>query len=181
MTEKFIRQKNKNHNRFIIIFYIYLIDFNWAYGTVFNIRKIYRKAVTICIIRVMNKFKDKMMRFMQGRYGSDQLARLTMYISFACLIVTIFGIIHLYIFWHSCCLYIYFRMLSRNISRRYNENQIYLKYRYKVIAKFNGFKARMRDRKTHRVFKCPGCSQKIRVPRGKGGLVSSVLSAELNL
>ena len=65
-------------------------------------------------------------------------------------------------------IYTYFRMLSRNISRRYNENQIYLKYRYKVIAKFNGFKARMRDRKTHRVFKCPGCSQKIRVPRGKG-------------
>ena len=117
----------------------------------------------------MNKFKDKMMRFMQGRYGSDQLARLTMYISFACLIVTIF--------WHNTFIYFlalvlliytYFRMLSRNISRRYNENQIYLKYRYKVIAKFNGFKARMRDRKTHRVFKCPGCSQKIRVPRGKG-------------
>lgn len=117
----------------------------------------------------MDKFKDKMMRFMQGRYGSDQLARLTMYISFACLIVTIF--------WHNTfiiflalvlLIYTYFRMLSRNISRRYNENQIYLKYRYKVIAKFNGFKARMRDRKTHRVFKCPGCSQKIRVPRGKG-------------
>ena len=86
----------------------------------------------------MDKFKDKMMRFMQGRYGSDQLARLTMYISFACLIVTIF--------WHNTFIYFlalvlliytYFRMLSRNISRRYNENQIYLKYRYKVIAKFN--------------------------------------------
>ena len=45
----------------------------------------------------MDKFKDKMMRFMQGRYGSDQLARLTMYISFACLIVTIF--------WHNTFIY----------------------------------------------------------------------------
>lgn len=45
MTEKFIRQKNKIIIVLLIIFYIYLIDFNWAYGTVFNIRKIYRKAV----------------------------------------------------------------------------------------------------------------------------------------
>ena len=43
MTEKFTRQKNKII--IVLIFYIYLIDFNWAYGTVFNIRKIYRKAV----------------------------------------------------------------------------------------------------------------------------------------
>ena len=130
----------------------------------------------------MDKFKNKMMRFMQGRYGSDQLARLTMYISFACLIVTIF--------WHNTFIYFlalvlliytYFRMLSRNISRRYNENQIYLKYRYKVIAKFNGFKARMRDRRHTGYLSVRAAHRKSEFREAKAGLVSSVLSAELNL
>lgn len=131
----------------------------------------------------MDKFKDKMMRFMQGRYGSDQLARLTMYISFACLIVTIF--------WHNTFIYFlalvlliytYFRMLSRNISRRYNENQIYLKYRYKVIAKFNGFKWQGCVIERHTGYlSVRAAHRKSEFREAKAGLVSSVLSAELNL
>ena len=38
----------------------------------------------------MNRFKDKMARFMYGRYGMDQLSRLIMYITFALLIITLF-------------------------------------------------------------------------------------------
>ena len=67
-------------------------------------------------------------------------------------------------------IYAYYRAFSRNISRRYSENEAYLKVKYKVIGKFNNFKFRMKDRKTHVIFKCPNCSQKIRVPRGKGNI-----------
>lgn len=117
----------------------------------------------------MGKFRDRIVRFMQGRYGTDQMSRMTMCVSLVCLVITLF--------WHNSFLYLlavalliytYFRMLSRNISKRYNENQAYLKLRYRIIGRFNGFKARMNDKKTHKIFKCPGCSQKIRVPRGKG-------------
>lgn len=110
-----------------------------------------------------------MARFMYGRYGIDQLSRMMNYISFALLIITLFT--------HSTLLYIlalagiicsYFRAFSRNISKRYSENQAYLKLKYDVLRKFNNYKLRMKDRKTHRIFKCPSCSQKIRVPRGKG-------------
>lgn len=117
----------------------------------------------------MGRFKDGMMRFMQGRYGMDHLSRLLMYVSLGMLIITLF--------WHNSFIYLlavalmiitYYRTLSRNVSKRYGENQAYINFRYKLIGKFNNFKARMRDRKTHRIFKCPGCSQKIRIPKGKG-------------
>ncbi len=73
--------------------------------------------------------------------------------------------------------YIYFRMFSRNISRRSAENQKYMKIHYKFMSKFNKVRARIKDSKTHRIFKCPSCGQKIRVPKGKRAeLVLSVLS-----
>ena len=65
-------------------------------------------------------------------------------------------------------MYIYFRMFSRNISRRSAENQKYMKIHYKFMSKFNKIRARIKDSKTHRIFKCPSCGQKIRVPKGKG-------------
>ena len=101
----------------------------------------------------------------------DQLSRLIMYITFALLIITLF--IHssiLYIVALAGIIYTYYRAFSRNISRRYSENEAYLKFKYKIIGKFNNFKFRMKDRKTHVIFKCPNCSQKIRVPRGKGNI-----------
>ena len=119
----------------------------------------------------MEKFKNKIARFMYGRYGMDQLSRLIMYITFALLIITLF--IHssiLYTVALAGIIYTYYRAFSRNISRRYSENEAYLKFKYKIIGKFNNFKFRMKDRKTHVIFKCPNCSQKIRVPRGKGNI-----------
>ena len=119
----------------------------------------------------MGNFKDKIARFMYGRYGMDQLSRLIMYVTFALLIITLFirsGI--LYTIALIGIIYTYYRAFSRNISRRYSENEAYLKFKYKIIGKFNNFKFRMKDRKTHVIFKCPNCSQKIRVPRGKGNI-----------
>ncbi len=119
----------------------------------------------------MENFKNKIARFMYGRYGMDQLSRLIMYITFALLIITLF--IHssiLYTVALAGIIYTYYRAFSRNISRRYSENEAYLKFKYKIIGKFNNFKFRMKDRKTQVIFKCPNCSQKIRVPRGKGNI-----------
>ena len=59
--------------------------------------------------------------------------------------------------------YISFALLS--------ENQAYLKVKYDVLKRFNQWKMRIKDSKTHRIFKCPSCSQKIRVPRGKGKIL----------
>jgi len=117
----------------------------------------------------MNSFKDKMARFMYGRYGMDQLSRNLSLICLVLLIVTMFvrnNIIYMIAL--VGIVYTYFRVFSRNISRRSEENEKYLKFHYKVVGKLNKIKFRITDSKTHRIFRCPSCSQKIRVPRGKG-------------
>lgn len=117
----------------------------------------------------MNSFKDKMARFMYGRYGMDQLSRNLSLICLVLLIVTMFirnNVIYMIAL--VGIVYTYFRVFSRNISRRSEENEKYLKFHYKVVGKLNKIKFRITDSKTHRIFRCPSCSQKIRVPRGKG-------------
>ena len=117
----------------------------------------------------MDKFRQRIYRFMQGRYGVDQFSRFLIYFSLCLLIITLFvhsGIIYTAAL--AVLVYSYFRVLSRNISRRNTENQKYLQIRYRIVGRFNSMKARIKDSKTHRIFKCPGCGQKIRVPKGKG-------------
>lgn len=117
----------------------------------------------------MNSFKDKMARFMYGRYGMDQLSRNLSLICLVLLIVTMFVRNNvIYMIALIGIVYTYFRVFSRNISRRSEENEKYLRFHYKVIGKLNKIKFRITDSKTHRIFRCPSCSQKIRVPRGKG-------------
>ena len=64
--------------------------------------------------------------------------------------------------------YAYFRIFSRNIQQRYAENQKYLQMTSKFRLRFNKEKNLMKQRKTHHIYSCPGCGQKIRIPRGKG-------------
>lgn len=117
----------------------------------------------------MNRFKDKMARFMYGRYGMDQLSRNLSLICLVLLIVTMFVRNNvIYMIALVGIVYTYFRVFSRNISKRSEENEKYLKFHYKVVGKLNKIKFRITDSKTHRIFRCPSCSQKIRVPRGKG-------------
>ena len=61
-------------------------------------------------------------------------------------------------------IYSYFRIFSRNIARRQAENQKFLKITAPVRSLFGKKSAD----KTHRIFSCPKCGQKMRVPMGKG-------------
>ena len=65
-------------------------------------------------------------------------------------------------------IYTYYRILSRNVSARYVENQKYLGYTQNIRNRFDKEKNMMQQRKTHHIYTCPGCGQKIRIPRGKG-------------
>lgn len=118
--------------------------------------------------------KEKFMRFMQGRYGVDGFARFMMGVALVCIVVSIFfrngstiGAL-LNTLGLAAIIYTYFRMLSRNISKRYAENQKYLAMTSKLRQRFNREKNMMQQRKTHHIYTCPSCGQKIRIPRGSG-------------
>ena len=117
----------------------------------------------------MNGFKDKFARFMYGRYGMDQLSRNLSLICLVLLVITMFSRSNvLYAIALAGIIYTYFRVFSRNLFKRSKENEKYLSFHYKVVGKINRIKYIIKDNKTHKIFKCPSCSQKIRVPRGKG-------------
>ena len=116
--------------------------------------------------------KEKFMRFMQGRNGVDQFARFTMGVALAAIVLTLFtgtrsGIgAFLDLFGMAAIVYTYFRIFSKNISKRYQENQKYLKMTDKLRARFQKEKRMMSQRKDYHIYSCPGCGQKIRIPRG---------------
>ncbi len=112
--------------------------------------------------------KEKFYRFMQGRYGNDQLNRFLMILVIVCFMFSLFGVRPFYVVGIALLIYSYFRMLSRNTYKRSAENSVYLKYEYRVRQKFSAWKRDMSQRKTHHIYRCPSCRQKIRIPRGKG-------------
>lgn len=106
---------------------------------------------------------------MAGRYGADELSRILLFVSLAFLIISMFtGWSLLYLAALILMGYTYFRMFSRNISKRYAENQKYLNWKYRMVVKKNQRKKHWEQRKIYHFYKCPSCRQKVRVPRGKG-------------
>ena len=108
--------------------------------------------------------KEKLIRFMQGRYGVDQFTRFLMGVALACMIISLFTRNAVWSFLILLVLvYSYFRMFSKNIQKRYAENQKYLQMTAGIRKKWASFQRDMKDRKTHHIYRCPGCKQKIRV------------------
>ena len=113
--------------------------------------------------------KEKLIRFMYGRYGMDSLGKFTIIAGLITMILAGWSnsIILSLVSW-ACIIYSYFRMFSRNIYKRSSENQWYLNRTYKLRTALYKQKNLMHQPKTHHIYKCPTCRQKIRIPRGKG-------------
>ena len=86
--------------------------------------------------------REKLRQFMIGRYGTDGLNQ--------------------FLVW---C---YYRTLSRNISKRTEENYRFYTLKDRVDGKFRGLKDQWANRKLYHYYRCPKCRQKLRVPRGRG-------------
>lgn len=112
--------------------------------------------------------REKLMRFMMGRYGNDRLNQFLMIAALVFMVLSMFGPNLFYILAFGIMIYAYFRMFSRNIAKRSRENQWYLVREMKVRGFFQKKKRELKQLKEYHIYKCPGCGQKIRVPRGKG-------------
>jgi len=119
--------------------------------------------------------KEKLARFMQGRYGNDQLNNFLMkaFLIEFLLYFLLRGVSRglstvMYYLGFATIIYVYYRLFSRNIYKRASENQAFLNKTVNIRSKINSQKSMMQQRKTHRIYKCPTCKQKVRVPKGKG-------------
>lgn len=117
----------------------------------------------------MGNFRNSVYKFMQGRYGPDNLYKFLM---LAFIIIWILNrIIKSTLFYYlglAIAVWMMFRFFSRNIEKRIHENDLYLKIKQKVKSKFNLQNKKWQDRKTHIYRKCPNCKNNIRLPRKKG-------------
>lgn len=106
--------------------------------------------------------KNKLLNFLEGRYGADVLGRDLLILSILVMLLNIFiknsilGLIPTII-----SFYVIFRSLSKNYPKRYNENRIYALFKQRM-------KTNTLDRKQFKYFRCDQCKQKVRVPRGRG-------------
>lgn len=121
----------------------------------------------------MRNMREKLQQFMWGRYGNDRFNQFLMICSLVCLVISFLGVRLFYLAAVALMVYVYFRMFSRDRSKRAAENQWYLKKQMKVRGFFQGKKREFSQRKQYRIYKCPGCGQKLRVPRGRGRIAIS--------
>ena len=112
--------------------------------------------------------REKFARFMMGRYGNDKLNQTLMILALVLLVLSWFTTDVFYLAAILVMIYAYYRMFSRDIYKRSGENQKYLQWEYKMKGKLSKKKKEFSQRKTHHIYKCPNCKQKIRVPRGRG-------------
>ena len=115
--------------------------------------------------------KEKFYRFMQGRYGIDQLNSFLMIVCVICFIVNMFiGSIVLTFIAYGTWLFVIFRMFSKNIYARNRENDKYLNF-FSPLSRWLKLKSMSKQDPSNKYFSCPKCKQMVRVPKGHGTVV----------
>ena len=113
--------------------------------------------------------KERMQRFMAGRYGNDQLNQ---FIFIVAIISMVLEIITRQSLFYTLTLVLlilaYVRVFSRNINKRYEENMKFLQKKDAILNKFRRQKYYAAQRRNFHIYTCPQCKQKIRIPKGKG-------------
>ena len=116
--------------------------------------------------------RDKIYRFMQGRYGTDDFYKFLFWVALIGIVINWVFKSQLLSFVVTLILvYAMYRVLSKNHSARYAENQRYLQATAKIRYWFDQQKKLMEERKYHHIYTCPKCRQKIRIPKGKGKIM----------
>lgn len=117
----------------------------------------------------MDKLKQKMIAFMYGRYGTDELY-IALFVLWLVLVV-INAFVHstiISIIAFAVILYSLFRSMSKKRDKRVRENQIFLKAWRPVKNWFSYQHDRFRDRKIARYRKCKHCHAIIKLPNKRG-------------
>ena len=103
--------------------------------------------------------KEKFMRFMQGRYGVlDTLGKVLLVLGLVLAFFApvfsgdhVIGMVFYLLGW-GCLIYAYFRMFSRNVRKRYDENVRFLNKTAKIRGFFKSQKNLMAQRKDYHIY-----------------------------
>ena len=113
-------------------------------------------------------FRNKIQRFMYGRYGRDELNLFLIGLYFVLYVPYLLTRLRLLSVLGTLSLvFVLFRALSRNFPARRSENARFLKVAGPTLDWLR-LRRTMHQDKEHRYFTCPSCGQHLRVPRGKG-------------
>jgi predicted RNA-binding Zn-ribbon protein involved in translation (DUF1610 family) len=104
-------------------------------------------------------------RMFIGRNGPDQLS---LGLTILALVLSLFRVDILFYISLAVFALAILRMFSKNIDRRRKENLMFVKLVNKPRMWYYNIKAWAQQRKEYRIFRCPKCGQKLRVPKGKG-------------
>ena len=113
-------------------------------------------------------FRYKLMQFMSGRNGIDNLFYMLFAVAAIIFIINCFvnSFVLQFIIWIVLG-YAFFRALSRNIDARRRENQFFNRVLLNLKEKQNVRRQRKADY-SHIYRKCPACHAVLRLPRRKG-------------
>lgn len=113
--------------------------------------------------------KEKFLMFMRGRYGTDELSKFLLIVGIGLVLVAnLTGSTILYLMSTAVIIFSYFRIFSRDTYRCSMQNQKYLGVKNRLIREWKSRVDILRQRKNYRVYSCPSCRQKVRIPKGKG-------------
>ena len=116
--------------------------------------------------------RQKLMQFMIGRNGNDELNRFLLAADMVLILLSVIfgrGIgrvlspIALVLLGFT-----YYRMLSRDLIRRSDENARYFRIKERVLSVLRVRKEQWVQRKDYKFFVCPACKATLRVPKGRG-------------
>ncbi|MBE6686393.1 MAG: hypothetical protein E7591_04085 [Ruminococcaceae bacterium] len=115
------------------------------------------------------KFKEKLIRFMYGRNGMDKMTLILLWTGVILSVVNVFiRSIILTLLNYFLIGYCIFRMMSKNVWKRRNENERFMRFFNRIGGFFKLQKNKLRDRKTHVYRQCPSCHANLRLPKAKG-------------
>ncbi len=116
--------------------------------------------------------KQKLAKFMHGRYGVDEMSK---FLSYSCLALVFLSIFFkdnlrfiLFLPAIAGIIFSYYRIFSKNYTKRRQENAKYLRLKNR-FKNWRQLRSDMwKQRKEYKFFKCPSCRAVLRVPKGKG-------------
>lgn len=113
-------------------------------------------------------FRYRLMQFMSGRYGIDNLFYIIIGVSMVLSFINLFfRLLILQLIVYGLFIYALFRALSRNLEKRRKENR-WATEKLNILKRKSEISIQRRNDKCHVYKKCPSCKAILRLPRRVG-------------